>query len=375
MRIVTTHKYEALDGLRGIAALCVMAGHICETLHIPWWPPNLFLAVDVFFMMSGFVIAHSYGQRLHDTMSAWTYLGRRIVRLYPMFIAGLLIGVGALCLGVSNGAIDYRGKDILVGTLLNAAYLPFLNTARIGPLVGSIFPADPPAWSLLLEMLASAGFLLLFGLRRTTLLAIALACLGLTVAAGIYFGRAPGGTEIWLNNGWGTKNMLGGLPRVGFGFTFGVLLYRLSHAVRARRLASALAHAPYASFALYAVLFAVLIFPKYARGLYPLAVLTVVAPAIVVASAFLRPRNGPEIKVAWFLGWISYPIYCLHYPILRWVLFSGVAGPGIPAIAAVSAVATLLAAVALTKWYDEPVRAVLSRRLSPPRQPALSGAG
>jgi peptidoglycan/LPS O-acetylase OafA/YrhL len=371
--IVPAHRYEALDGLRGIAALCVMAGHFGQLLNI-YWPPNLFLAVDVFFMMSGFVIAHSYGERLRGGMPAWNYLGRRIVRLYPMFIAGLLLGVGALCFGARNGAINYPTDDILVSTLLNALYVPFLNSAHMGNSVGTIFPADPPAWSLYLEVLASGAFLLLFGLRRKALMAISVVSMLLMVCAGIYFGHAQGESWIWLNTGFDTVNILGGLPRIGFGFTVGVLLHRLLRDGQGRRLAAGVARVPYASFALYGALIALLLCPKSARGFYPFAVLMALAPAIVFVSACVRPRSGLETQGARLLGWISYPIYCLHIPIMRFVVFGGFAGRGAIAILAVGTAATLVAAVVLTKWYEEPVRAALSRWLSGPRLVPQSGA-
>jgi peptidoglycan/LPS O-acetylase OafA/YrhL len=373
VRIVPAYRYETLDGLRGIAALCVMAGHFGQSLNV-YWPPNLFLAVDIFFMMSGFVIAHSYGERLRSGMPAWSYLGRRIVRLYPMFIAGLLLGIGALYFGVRNGAIDYRTEDILVSTLLNAVYLPFLNSAHIGNAVGTIFPADPPAWSLFLEVLASGGFLLLFGLRLKALMAISAVSMLLMVRAGSYFAHVEGQSGIWLNTGFDTVNMLGGLPRVGFGFTLGVLLHGLLRDGQGRWLASAVAQVPYASFALYAALFAVLLCPKSVRGFYPFAVLMALAPAIVFVSAYVRPRRGLETQAARFLGWISYPIYCLHIPIMRFVMFGGFAGRSTFAILAVGAAATMVAAAVVTKWYEEPVRAALSRRLSGPRPVSPSGA-
>jgi peptidoglycan/LPS O-acetylase OafA/YrhL len=215
MQAVAARRYEALDGLRGVAALCVMAGHFGQMLNI-YWPANMFLAVDIFFMMSGFVIAHSYSERLRRGMPAWNYLGRRVVRLYPLFIAGLVLGAGGLYLGVRNGAIDNRPEDILLSSLINAMYLPFLSSVRWEEGVGTIFPADPPAWSLFLEMLASLGFLLLFGMRRRTLLAIAAVSYLLLICAGVYFVRAQSPLWINLNTGFTTAEILGGLPRVAW---------------------------------------------------------------------------------------------------------------------------------------------------------------
>jgi peptidoglycan/LPS O-acetylase OafA/YrhL len=178
------HRYEALDGLRGIAALSVMVGHYGQGLGA-YWPPHMFLAV----------IAHSYRDRLRRGMPAGTYLYRRVVRLYPMFIVGLIFGAGVLYFGARNGVIAYATEDILHSVALNAVYIPFLNSGQIDMVAGQIFPADPPAWSLFLEMLASGAFLMLFDLRRRALIWMCvLSYLALT-GAGIYSlmgAREPG---------------------------------------------------------------------------------------------------------------------------------------------------------------------------------------
>jgi peptidoglycan/LPS O-acetylase OafA/YrhL len=373
VRIVAAHRYEALDGLRGVAALCVMACHFGQMLDV-YWPANMFLAVDVFFMMSGFVIAYSYGERLRNGMPAWSYLGRRLIRLYPMFIVALLIGAGALFFGAQKDAIVYRPQDILRSLLLNSAYLPFPNGSHIGLFKGQVFPADPPAWSLFLEMLVSGGFLLLCGLRREALLAITIVSFLLIVGTGVYFARVQGFAGLQLNTGFDTATILGGPPRAAFGFTLGVLLYGFMRDGLGRRIAAAVARVPYASFALYIALFAVLACPVSARGLYGLAVLVTVAPAIIFVSACVRPRNGLEMRLARLLGWISYPVYCLHTPIMRYVMYGGVTGRNVTATLALAVSTTLLAAIVLTRWYEEPVRAVLSRRLPALRPVSLGGA-
>jgi peptidoglycan/LPS O-acetylase OafA/YrhL len=137
------HRYEALDGLRGVAALTVMFGHFGLLLNL-FWLHNGLLAVDTFFVMSGFVIAHSYGERLGSGMPAGEYLYRRVVRLYPMFVIALLIGTVIIWYGAHSGAIEYRTADVLRSTALNVLYIPFLNSAPIYFEVGQVFPANPP---------------------------------------------------------------------------------------------------------------------------------------------------------------------------------------------------------------------------------------
>jgi peptidoglycan/LPS O-acetylase OafA/YrhL len=65
----------------------------------------------------------------------------------------------------------------------------------------------------------------------------------------------------------------------------------------------------------------IFLFPRSAHGFYSLLALATVAPAIVFVGAQVRLPAGLESNVARFLCWISYPIYCLHYPFVRLVIF------------------------------------------------------
>ncbi|HEX7777235.1 MAG TPA: acyltransferase [Parvibaculum sp.] len=79
-------RFRVLDSWRGILAVLVSLGHI-EVL----WPfvnapliRNSYLAVDFFFVLSGFVIAHAYGARVGDGASATGFMVRRFGRLWPL---------------------------------------------------------------------------------------------------------------------------------------------------------------------------------------------------------------------------------------------------------------------------------------------------
>ena len=369
----TVHRYEALDGLRGVAALSVMVGHFGLLLDL-FEMPNGFLAVDTFFVMSGFVIAYSYGERLNRGMPARSYLYRRIVRLYPMFVIALLIGAVVLYYGAHRGALEYRTTDLLRSLALNALYIPFLNSVPVYFEVGQIFPADPPAWSLFFEMLASGAFLVLFAARLKTLVLMCALFYIALIATGVHY--ASNGAWIDIHNGYYTSNLLGGLPRVGFGFCLGVLLHAVIRAGIARWPIQTMAEAiPYPSFLIYGILLAIFVFPKSAHGLYGLVALATVVPAIVFFGAHVRLRSELEKNVASFLGWISYPIYCLHYPIIRLAIFlRGGRHVSSYSLMAISAAVTLALAVVLTRWYEEPLRAALSGRLFAPPRSQISKA-
>ena len=87
-------RYEILDGLRGVAALMVVLFHIFETYSKgPAFQivNHGYLAVDFFFVLSGFVVGYAYDDRW-DRMSTWGFFKRRLTRLHPMVIAGTLVG-------------------------------------------------------------------------------------------------------------------------------------------------------------------------------------------------------------------------------------------------------------------------------------------
>jgi peptidoglycan/LPS O-acetylase OafA/YrhL len=98
-------RYEILDGLRGVAALMVILFHAFET-YIPVFGTQHinhgYLAVDFFFVLSGFVIGYAYDDRW-NRMSNWAFFKRRLVRLHPMVVAGTLIGAALFFLGQSEG--------------------------------------------------------------------------------------------------------------------------------------------------------------------------------------------------------------------------------------------------------------------------------
>jgi hypothetical protein len=150
--------------LREVAALTVMYGHFGVVLGL-FSVPNGFLAVDTFFIMSGFVIAHSYGERLRGGMSPWTYLYRRVVRLYPMVRHRPAAGVRRPLLRGAQRGDCVSGSGYPERRHAERVLHSIPNSLPIYSEIGQHFPANPPACSLFFEMLASGAFLLLFAQR------------------------------------------------------------------------------------------------------------------------------------------------------------------------------------------------------------------
>ena len=124
----TKPHYNILDGLRGVAALSVVCFHLFEayaTSHLDQKINHGYLAVDFFFILSGFVVGYAYDDRW-KTMRIADFLKRRFIRLHPMVIIGALIGVvmfyfqGCSVWDVSQVPV----VALIIATLMNVLLIP-----------------------------------------------------------------------------------------------------------------------------------------------------------------------------------------------------------------------------------------------------------
>jgi peptidoglycan/LPS O-acetylase OafA/YrhL len=354
--------FYPLDALRGLAAFAVAIAHFTTRNDYPLFKHGS-IAVDFFFILSGFVVTHSYWGRLDGGMSPFDYFLRRLVRLYPMFIAGLLFGLVVFAYLPARYA-PYSSKDILASLGYNALFLPSLNGG------GSLFPANGVLWSLSLEMLASIVFLRLVWSRPKTLLAVVALSYVITLVYCIKLGVEGNGFqkfEILTNGGWGAANIWVGPPRVLYGFTFGMVLYKYRESLRAARLAAWFSRIRHQQTVLGMGLLLILAFPITLRGVYYFAIIGSVAPLIVTLGALATPATELSSDLARFLGWLSYPVYCLHFPVVLSMralkdrlTFNG-DSQLLPALEGFAI--TIVLAMILTKFYDEPVREYLSGKI------------
>ena len=115
----TKPHYKLLDSLRGVAALMVIWYHVFEGYAFAGAVNGAtdgsittfnhgYLAVDFFFMLSGFVISYAYDNRW-SSMGILQFFKRRLVRLHPMLIMGAIIGAAAFFVG---GCTNWAGENI-----------------------------------------------------------------------------------------------------------------------------------------------------------------------------------------------------------------------------------------------------------------------
>jgi peptidoglycan/LPS O-acetylase OafA/YrhL len=338
-----TRRYEVLDALRGVGALAVVWLHIGGATRLTPRPPNAHLAVDFFFCLSGFVIAHAYEGRLRLGLSVMAFTRERLIRLMPLAAAGALLG-GAVLMVRTGLSHDTPVGHVLAATALNALLLPsgdLIATHR------AAYGVDMPLWSLFWELAINVVFAVA-ALRLTTRRLVVAVVIGALAMA--WLGLAEQGVDAGSLRG----NFWLGSARVLFPFACGVLLNRLPP--RSNRLG------PLVFIGLAALLFGPAVGP-----IGEISVVLVAFPAMVWigAGAKVGPRLG---RVCLWLGAASYPIYVLHEPLVR--LASnltrklGVSDPVlVSGLCFGLAIAAAWAAMAL---YDEPLRARLRRAKAAP---------
>lgn len=354
--------YEILDGLRGVAALIVVAYHLFEIYAVePYYTVPIinhgYLAVDFFFVLSGFVIGYAYDDRW-GKMTMKDFFKRRVIRLQPMVVLGAVIG--AICYYFGDGTMfPHIGETpvwlLLLVMLAGCLLLP--TAVPIRQPWNEMFPLNGPAWSLFYEYIAN--ILYAVGLRRLSKrwLTVFVFLAGLLIvgqAIGSEAGSIMGGHELTGNH------IRLGLTRVLYPFFCGLLLFRMGRLIRLR-----------GGFWLCSLFLALLLFfPRpevsWQNGLYECVAILVLFPLIVLTGAGSPIRGRFSVSVCKFLGDISFPLYIIHYPI-AYLFYAYVAerklaiGESWPLMLAVGVGCVLLAYAAL-KLYDEPVRQWLRNR-------------
>jgi peptidoglycan/LPS O-acetylase OafA/YrhL len=332
--------YLELDGLRGVAAICVALFHQQTYLGGKAFFGHGYLAVDFFYMLSGFVITHAYAARLQHRSAILPYLRDRAIRLYPMLIAGALLGLLAVIFGLRSQ--QHAIAPALAVAIVNAAGLPALWSR-------DPFWIDSPTWSLFFELVANIAFA--FAAARLTArrewIVVALFCVAM-LALNYHEGS--------FDFGYTRSSLFGGFFRVGAGFTIGVVLHRLH---RAGVLATGGARwwvAPILVMSFMLVpnqsAWSVLYDPIIVLALYPLLILA------AAGSRDLVPR------IAIISGAISYPFYATHIPLLTLLqgILTATGRPLNATTSIISLVGATIIAWLLFKLYDEPLRKMLRAR-------------
>ncbi len=367
--------YSILDGLRGVAAIMVVAFHVLEahaTTRFDQMINHGYLAVDFFFLLSGFVIGYAYDDRWTN-ISIGEFFKRRLIRLQPMVIIGMIIG--AVCFYFQESSFFPEVGSTSVGVMLLIMVIGF-TVIPVPPSMDirgwdEMHPLNGPAWSLFFEYVGNILYAL--WVRRFSILALSILVLISAIFLIHLTVTGPNGDVI---GGWSLEptQFYIGTVRLMFPFFAGLLLRRvvkLTYVKNAFLWCSLLA-----AF--------VLAMPRigdetslWMNGLYESIVIILVFPLIVYLGASGDVKGKYTGKLCKFLGDISYPIYITHYPLIYiytgWVKDHQYTLSDTPGYAILTFAGSVILAYACLKLYDERVRAWLTRKLitksTPPVKP------
>jgi peptidoglycan/LPS O-acetylase OafA/YrhL len=342
-------RFDALDGLRGLAAIAVMLCHFTQFFGQNWFK-NADAAVDLFFVLSGLVIVHSYGAKIVQGMTFVKFLLVRFVRLAPLNI--MAVGISCMTMWLMHAAL-VKNYAISTTTLLKAAvlqsiFIPFDNPfswpyGNYGVSAG-IFPLNLPAWSLFYEMLAYGVCFFYIAITKKL--------------PGYIFGLLCFGVFFWttwqlkkISPAWESGQLTSGTIRVMGSFFIGALIYKLP-----------LIRSPLTT--LVAIISLFLTFYFLAVGDATTIILNVflIIPILIwavrsiVITGFLK-------GVCSFLGFVSFPLYILHIPVVTLLLHQRdfINGYSVSARLPV-AIAVTLMVVLITGYLDIKIRKFISSR-------------
>lgn len=348
-----SRHYDALDALRGVAALLVVILHEHENLAGLPRPYSGYLAVDLFFLLSGFVIASAYDKRLADGMSVLAFLKVRLIRLYPLYLMGFAIGLVRMLIQFKIGSTPPPTGPFALGSLLELFLIPTPMT--IDWSFDTLFYLNPPAWSLFYEI----GINLLFAwlhphLTRRTLNVLIVIMGALLIWVAFHAG------SLEVGNFW--RSLLLSVPRVAFPFLVGVWLHRASLRLPALGNGSTWC-------TMLAVVLVLSLNPgQQWRAAYDLAMVILVFPTLLLVSS-AAVLSGITQRIASITGEMSYAVYIVHMPTFGVILaVIRHAAPDLKSNTLSGPILVILVAIACLaadRFYDRPVRRWLTNYLKP----------
>lgn len=337
-----SHTYKTLDGIRGVAAVSVFGWHFAELFGAK--PASGFLAVDLFFCLSGYVLSYAYGRRLEqEQITLRRFMTVRLIRLYPLYILGLLCMILSVMVAVTfHLPTNWNVGQIAIATTFSMFFLP------TPPLHSdAVFPLNNPAWSLFFELLVNLCYAI-FAPKlnvRALIVVVVISGIALTVGAIHY--------DSWdVGSKWPTFFM--GIPRVSYSFFLGVLLRRTRLNLDAGSLPVLLVTA----------LMLCADPGKYSIE-YGAIALLIGVPLIVAAGANSEPP-ALLLPAYGFLGLTSYALYVLQIPVMAGTmgLLKKIVGQFYAPVSGLTCLSALmLLCYVLDKRFDLPVRKYLSGRM------------
>ena len=369
-------RFEILDGLRGVAAMIVVAFHLFEAYSkgpVYQILNHGYLAVDFFFVLSGFVIGYAYDDRW-SKMTFKDFIKRRLIRLHPLVILGTFIG--ALLFYFSASPFYPLVEEtpwwkMLLLLLLGCTMLPALASWDIRG-QEETNALNGPTWSLMYEYIANILYALFIRRFSKTVLVFFVAVsafftLDLTLNLDVFGLLASRDyAKYTVIGGWSItpSQMYIGFTRLLYPFFMGLLVFRMNKLIKIK-----------AGFWWCSLLTAIiLVMPRiggeehgWMNGVYEAFCILVMFPVIVAIGAGSMITGKQSADLCQFLGDISYPIYITHYTLVymqtAWVSNHPDAPLGTNICLSVATfIFSIGVAHACLKLFDIPVRNWLQKR-------------
>ena len=367
----TKPHYHLLDGLRGVAALMVIWYHVFEGYAFAGGTTidtfnHGYLAVDFFFILSGFVIGYAYDDRWGKNFTMKDFIKRRLIRLHPMVIMGAVVGAITFYI---QGSVQWDGTHIgismvMLSLLCTIFFIPAMP--GVGYEVrgnGEMFPLNGPCWSLFFEYIGNILYALFIRRLSNKALTIVVVLLGVALASFAIFNVSGYGN---IGVGWTLDgvNFIGGLLRMLFPFSMGMLL---SRNFKPMKLRGAFWICTLVMIALFAVPYLEGTESICTNGIYEAFCIIIAFPILLWIGASGTTTDKKSTQICKFLGDISYPIYVIHYPFMylfyAWLIKNQLFTLGETWQVALCVYAwNILFAYLCLKLYDEPVRKYLAKR-------------
>lgn len=368
----TKPHYELLDGLRGVAALLVVFYHIFEGFSFAGGGTLIttinhgYLAVDFFFILSGFVIGYAYDDRWKKNMTLKDFFKRRLIRLHPMIIMGAVIGFIAFFI---QGGVKWDGTHVstsmaMLALLLTMFFIPAYPGAGYDIRGnGEMFSLNGPSWSLFFEYIGNILYALFIHRLGNKALTVLVVLLGLGLSWFALFDVVGYGM---IGVGWTLDglNFWGGMLRMLFPFTLGMLI---SRNFRSFNIRGAFWICTVVLIAIFCVPYIEGKSPVCLNGVFEMVCIAIVFPVLVCIGASGKTTDKKSTAICRFLGDISYPLYAVHYPVM-YVFYSWLIENKLYTleetwmVSAMVYFGSIVLAYACLKLYDEPVRKWLGNK-------------
>ena len=326
MFLRSKQRYEILDGLRGVAALMVIIFHFFELYSFGNPSKQIinhgYLAVDFFYVLSGFVLGYAYDDRW-DKMSYWDFYKRRLIRLHPMVIAGSLLGMCYFFLGECINSPNIESVNPLyffLTIIMSILMIPCPAQMDIRGW-GETNSFNGPNWTLTYEYIVNILYSLIFRRLHTIIIGIltlasALLLVNLTCNFDIFnVMNERESNKYTVIGGWSLTSceLCVGFARLFYPYFAGYLVYRLKLKIRI----------PYSFIICSIILITFLSMPRLEKegypifnGIYEAIVIILIFPLVIIIGAGDTTKNEILTKICKFIGELSYPIYITHYPII-----------------------------------------------------------